>query len=143
MLTESQVISSVCHFLETNGFRVKQFLSESEVGDDIVAVDPIHKREVMIEAKGETSSKAGTSRFGKPFTSSQALDHASKAFYRAAAYASRKIPAGVALPKNPSHVACVERIQPVLKTLEIEVFWVLPDGAVEVANNWNVWPNRA
>jgi len=143
MLTESDVIKAVCRFLTTHGYRVKQHLSESQTGDDIVAVSPKGKS-VMIEAKGETSSKPHTARYGKPFNSGQVLDHVSKAFYRAASYTTKRVLAGIALPRNEAHMKRVASIQPVLAKLNVEVFWVRPeDGKVEVAGNWKARPNKA
>ena len=92
MLTESDVIKAVCRFLGSRGYRVTQALNEMQTGDDIVAWSADGKK-IMIEAKGETSSKSHTSRFGKPFSSGQVLDHVSKAFYRAAAYAAENVTA--------------------------------------------------
>jgi hypothetical protein len=40
--------------------------------------------------------------------------------------------AAVAFPRNPAHVACVKRILPALKHLEIEIFWVGAAGKVDV-----------
>jgi hypothetical protein len=40
MLTESEVIASVCRFLEKHGFRVTRFSSETEHGVDIEALAP-------------------------------------------------------------------------------------------------------
>jgi hypothetical protein len=124
MLTESQVINSVCRLLETKGFHVIRQLSESEQGIDIEAVAPDGKTKVSIEAKGETSSKPTTARFGKPFDSKQVFDHVAKAFYCAARDGSLGMMAGIALPKNVAHVKCVQKILPALRRLSIEVFWV-------------------
>lgn len=140
MLTESEVINAVCQFLKNHRYRVTQKLSETQAGDDIVAFSPNGKK-IMIEAKGETSSKPHTARFGKPFSPNQAHDHVSKAFFRAAFYAAQKISAGIALPKNDTHIACVDKIQPILGKLKIEVFWVLPNHKVEIAGNWKTWAN--
>jgi len=141
MLTESDVTEAVCRFLKTRGYRVTQQLSESEAGDDIIAYSA-NGTKVMIEAKGETSSKSHTPRFGKPFSSGQVLDHVSKAFYRAASYVAEHVSAGIALPKNNAHVSVVTRVQPVLARLNIEVFWVQPEGReVEVTGNWKTWAN--
>ena len=140
MLTESEIIKAVCRFLENHGYRVTQQLSETQAGDDIIAFSLTGKK-IMIEAKGETSSKSHTARFGKPFSPNQAHDHVSKAFFRAASYASQRIFAGIALPKNAAHISCVAKIQPVLEKLKVEVFWVLPNRKVEIAGNWKTWAN--
>ncbi len=138
-MTESQIISAVRRFLESNGFQVTRTLSEVEHGIDIEAIAPDRVSNVSIEAKGETSSKVGTARFGKPFNSGQVFDHVSKAFYCAARDSSIGLLAGVAFPHNEVHVKCVDKILPALKKLGIEVFWVHPDGTVDIAHVWNTW----
>jgi hypothetical protein len=142
MLTESQVIAATCRFLKTKGFKITRFLSETEHGVDIQAVAPDGETKVSIEAKGETSSKATTARFGKPFDSKQVFDHVSKAFYCAARDASKHLRAGVALPHNDAHVRTVKRILPALKKLKIEVFWALPNGKVKIENIWSTWDEK-
>jgi hypothetical protein len=139
MLTESEVIASVCRFLKKNRFHDIRFLSEIEHGIDIQAIAPDGKRHVSIEAKGGTSSKPGTARFGKPFNSGQVWDHISKAFYCAARDSSLGLMAGVALPRNDMHSKCIRKILPALKKLQIEVFWVLPNKRVEIENIWRLW----
>src|SRR5438874_2060366 len=120
MLTESEVIKAVCVFLKESGFHVSRSLCETERGIDIQALAPDGKTQVSIEAKGETSSKATTSRYGKPFNGGQVLDHVSKALYCAARDCSASL-AAIAFPKNDAHVKCVRKILSSLKRLEIEV----------------------
>ena len=67
MLTESDVIATVCDYLRAEGYEIRQQLTETE--HDIIAVRG--DETLLIEAKGETSSKEGTNRFGKPFKRSQ------------------------------------------------------------------------
>lgn len=141
MLTEYEVVKAVCGFLENNGFQVRQALCETERGVDILAMSPNGQRQVSIEAKGETSSKPSTNRYGKAFNGGQVLDHVSKALYCAARECSSSL-AGIALPKNELHVKCVNRILPALRTLQIEVFWVLPDGKVEPEQIWKLWDHE-
>ena len=137
MLTESEVIGSVCDFLKVHGFRVTRQLCEIEHGIDIEALAPDGQR-VSIEAKGETSSKAYSNRYGKAFTGSQTLDHVSKALYCAARDCPDRL-AGIALPHNTAHLNCIEKILPALRTLQIEVFWVLADRSVEIQRIWKIW----
>ena len=139
MLTESEVIAGVCTFLKSNRFRVTRFLSETERGIDIQALIPDGKRHVSIEAKGETSSKVGSGRFGRAFDSGQAWDHVSKAFYCAARDNSIGLISGIALSKNERHAKFVQKILPALKKLRIEVFWVLPNRKVEIEHIWGLW----
>src|SRR5579864_2278568 len=81
MLTESDVIASVCRFLKRRNFQITKFCRETEHGKDILALAPDGKRQVTVEAKGETSSKRHTSRYGKPFNNGQVEDHVSRAVY--------------------------------------------------------------
>jgi hypothetical protein len=136
MLTESKVIAATSRFLISNGFRVTQTLSELEHGVDIEAIAPDGRTKVSIEAKGETSSKSTTARFGKPFDARQVFDVVSKAFYCAARDGSSGLMSGIALPKSEAYVKCVQKILPALKKLGIEVFWALRDGSVESERIW-------
>lgn len=133
MLTESNVIAAVCRLLETHGFEITQRLVETQQGDDIIAIDRDSKIELVIEAKGETSSKLHTARYGQPFSSAQVSDHVAKALFRAAqAVGTNRVPA-VALPMNLLHVAAIEKVSNAMRQLNIEVFWVLPDHTVQLA----------
>ncbi len=79
---ESDVVSAVCEYLRQRNYTRIRGLTETQKGDDIKAVngDGI---ECFIEAKGETSSKKTSNRYGKPFSSSQVSVHVAKAVYRA------------------------------------------------------------
>jgi hypothetical protein len=142
MLKESDVIKAVCCFLTSRGFTIKSTCGETETGDDIVAFGPNGRPEVTIEAKGETSSKAHTSRFGKSFSRSQVRDHVANAFFRAASAVGKHNLSGVALPKNTDHEFYVAKVCSALQCLGIEVFWVSADGSVEVAGHWEYWGKR-
>ena len=142
MLTESEVIASVCRFLKKNRFPITRFSPETEHGIDIQAIAPDGKTKVSIEAKGETSSMSHTNRYGQGFSSSQVVDHVAKAVYCAARDVSAGLLAGVALPKNQRHVDCVQKILRALKKLRIEVFWVLPNKKVEIEHIWGMWDTR-
>lgn len=139
MLTESQVVAAVCRFLTNNGFRVTQQLSETQHGRDILAFAPTGVRQVSVEAKGATSSKATSNRYGKVFNLGQVRHHVAVAVYCAARDVSTGMMAGVAFPQNETHVQCVQEILPALKRLRVEVFWVKPDASVQVEGIWRVW----
>lgn len=131
MLTESDVIAAVCNHLRTEGYEIRQQLTEKQSGDDIVAVRG--SETLLIEAKGETSSKPGTHRHGKPFNRSQALSHVSRAFYRAAKMRRDGVRTGMAFPSSTPHLEMVEAIQQSVAELGIVVFWVDPDKSVRVS----------
>ena len=134
MLFESDVISSVCDYLEKNDFKIIQKLNENEKGDDIIAINYSNQK-IYIEAKGETSSKKGSNRFGKEFSSSQKKVHVSQALYRAIKMKeSNDSLAGMAFPETKGHLALIEPIKKTLQKIKIEVFWVKADGTVRVEN---------
>lgn len=79
MLYENDVIEAVCKYLKDQDFNMLSKCTTTEKGDDIVAKHLFGKYNLYIEAKGETSSIERTSRYGKPFTDKQMLDHVAKA----------------------------------------------------------------
>lgn len=63
LLTENDVIQSVTKTLTENAWKVDSFCTTSQVGIDIRASR--NGVDFFIEAKGVTSSKEGSSRYGK------------------------------------------------------------------------------
>jgi hypothetical protein len=139
MLTESQVIHHVCAFLEGHGFVILQRLTETQQGYDIIASRPDLHSKVAIEAKGETSSKSYTKRFGSAFSYSQVYVHVAQAYYCASTYEAAGFMGAIALPKTSTHVKKTKAIREALAKLNIEVFFVSPDGEVEVWKHWGIW----
>lgn len=128
MLIESDVIAAVCDYLRAEGYEIRQQLAETEQGDDIKAVQGTVI--LLIEAKGETSSKKGSKRFGKPFSRSQVLDHVAMAFYRAAKMRGDGVRVAMAFPDNQQHREMVAEIRQAVRDLKIAVFWVAGNGSV-------------
>jgi len=141
MLLESDVINAVCKKLEFQDYFIQQKLQPNQQGDDIIAVKAgLHPRKLIIEAKGETSSRIGSERYGKPFDSAQVRVHVAEAFYKSAQVLSRgtyegeKILSGIALPDTNLHRNYVKYIQPVLDNLQIIVFWVDETKNVQITS---------
>ena len=128
MLTENDVVQAVARHLATEGYRVDKVLSTVERGVDVVAVHLATDEQLLVEAKGGTSSKAGSACFGKPFTRNQAKTHVSVAFYSAAKLRQRHSTEGarvaLAFPDDANHRALVEDISSALGVLRITVFFV-------------------
>jgi hypothetical protein len=110
MLFESNVIDATCIKLESFGYTIEQKLTTSQHGDDIIAARSADRpRKVFVEAKGETSSRQKSERYGTPFDSAQVGVHVAEAFYKAALVLSRKmdmdleIVSAIALPSTKSH----------------------------------------
>lgn len=80
-MDENAVIDSVCSRLRALGYEVTQRLKTKEHGIDVVAHNPENGQQVFIEAKGGTSSREGSNRFGKPYTQSQVFDRVAKGVF--------------------------------------------------------------
>lgn len=125
MLTENDVVEAVRSTLVAEGWKIVGTSNTFQHGADIEA----HRDGVrlIVEAKGETSSKAKTSRFGLPFHKGQVLTHVSRAIYTAlVAQEDGKTLAAVAFPWTELHVNEVTKVQKTLHSLNIRVFWVKP-----------------
>jgi hypothetical protein len=76
---ENQVIKTLCAHYEMRGFMIEQRLHTTQQGVDIVARDVRSGRRYYVEAKGGTSSRQGSARFGSIYTQSQVFDRVAKA----------------------------------------------------------------
>ena len=144
LLLEFDVVNAVASELENRGYTISQRLQPTQRGHDIIA----RKRgppplTLYVEAKGETSSRVGSQRFGKPFDSAQTKIHVAEAFFTAAETLAQspgheEVKAGIALPNNELHRRYEAAIHQVLMSLGIAVFWVCRDTTVEVNSSWQV-----
>ncbi len=135
MLVESDVIAAVCAHLAAHGYMIEQRLKPTQHGIDVIAVRP--GRTLWIEAKGETSERAGSERHGKPFDSAQVGVHVAEAFYTGARLLCRppvdpKRMVAIALPETHFHIRQVAAIQPAITQLKIAIFWVRSDHTVSI-----------
>lgn len=128
MLYEDDVVDAVCIDLDRRGWQIEQRLTPTQQGIDVIASRAGTR--LCIEAKGETSGKDHTARYGKPFDSKQINSHVSRAFYAAATAMSAGNVGAIALPDSAGHQACVAKIAPALERLGIPVGWVSPGGTV-------------
>lgn len=127
-MTENDVVQAVAAHLVTEGYRIAEAHTTDERGVDIVAVHPVTAERLFVEAKGGTSSKEETARFGKPFTRNQAKSHVSVAFYYAAKlrqqHSTHDVRVAMAFPDDSNHRALVNDISNSLGLLGIAVFFV-------------------
>jgi hypothetical protein len=143
LLTENDVVDAVCAVLEERGYHITERALTTEHGPDIVARRPKSRREIRIEAKGATSSKPASPRFGTRFTRSQVHTHVAKAFYTAAvatraATPRLKVVSAIALPDTDAHRNEIQPLQAVLGELGIGVFWVGDRRDVEFNADWRL-----
>jgi predicted transcriptional regulator len=131
MLTENDVITAVTDYLRKNGYKIVQVSNTRQKGHDIIA-----EREglqLFVEAKGETSSKSHTQRFGKPFDSAQVRVHVAEALYKAIATRQRDSKAllAIAFPLTRTHERLVGAVSKVAGQLGIRVFFVRLDKTIK------------
>jgi len=133
MLTENDVVDNVCEFLGKQGYTITQALKTKQQGIDIIAKHP-QKGFCYVEAKGATSSKIGSKRYGKEFTRSQAKVHVGVAILTSLQTLQRYPEAQVvmALPDNNNHREMVELAKEPIQKSGIRVYLVGDDGSVEV-----------
>ena len=81
MLFEDDVIDSVIAYLSDRDYTILYRSYATQHGYIIIALSQ-NGVELIIEAKGQTSSIKGTNRYGKEFTPSQKFDHVSKAVFK-------------------------------------------------------------
>jgi hypothetical protein len=134
VMTEDFVVESVCRSLVDQGFEVKQQLLATQRGFDIVALKD--GRELVVEAKGAGSSKIGTARFGRSFTSGQVFDHVAKAVLKALRVVTAgSARAGIALPDDANHRREVAQVAGALDRLGVVVFWVNENGDIRTSTD--------
>lgn len=135
MLTENDILEVLSSYLIAKGYKEIKRSNTKQTGVDLIAenADEI----LYIEAKGETSSKSETSRFGLEFSGGQIKSHVSRAILAAFEIISEK-PAGsrtkaaIALPNNKGHQKLINKILPALTQSGIRVFLVGFDSVVEL-----------
>lgn len=133
LLYEDDVKDAVSRFLTGLGYRKRKMARLSEHGPDIILLTPSGRKELWIEAKGETSSSPHTSRYGKPFDTNQKSDHFGKALLKGLQWVSGDtgVLAGIAVPADPVDVDLVNSVGRALKKLGISVFLVHEGGQVD------------
>ncbi|ARJ07561.1 hypothetical protein B5808_19375 (plasmid) [Cnuibacter physcomitrellae] len=131
LLSEDDVVRSVMAHLKAGGWTIESFALSHQHGDDIVAVRGMEK--LLVEAKGEGSSRVGSRRHGLAFNRNQVRTHVSVAVVRAMqVVSSAHAAAAIALPSNVLHRSEVTRIAVALRMIGVQVFWVAADGSVEL-----------
>ncbi len=129
MLYEDDVVAAVVAYLRADGWKIESTALATQHGDDIVATRSGER--LVVEAKGEGSSKSHTTRFGTSFTKQQASVHIAVAVLRSMRVVSEGTStAAIALPAVDSHRREVDRVATALSKTGIWVFWVAQDGVV-------------
>lgn len=80
-MDENDVIDLVCARLVSQGYEITQRLTTVERGVDVIARNRTNEHRYFVEAKGGTSSREGSNRFGNPYTQSQVFDRVAKGVF--------------------------------------------------------------
>lgn len=126
--TEDEVVAAVCDLLEANDYAIARRAKSTDRGLDIVAEGP--RGRIVVEAKGEGSSRAGSRRYGEAFTSRQTRNHVGNALLKALRVVSKgDAVAAIALPDTRLHRHEVEQVRIAIERVGIGIFWVQTDTA--------------
>ncbi len=134
-LSENDVCAAVSKYLEERGFRAR-WRKAGQPGYDIDATHEITGQRWIIEAKGATSSFAGSKQHGRPYGQNGAYNGVSQAFWMACHWTSK--PAlkdanlGMAIPAGKHFDSHSHPIERVCQLLGITIFRVSSDWSVEV-----------
>ena len=131
MLTENDVVELVSAELQRNGFKIEKKLSTSQTGIDIEATSP-EGVYYGVEAKGATSSKLESSRYGKEFNKSQVKTHIGMALVAAFRLKNTRqnAEAIIALPDNLNHRSLITEMYKPLSDSGIKV-WLVNRDSIE------------
>ena len=136
-LTENDVLDHVTTYLSDRGFSSRS-VPAGKQGHDLVAEHPDGQKWV-IEAKGATSSRAGSPREGEPFGSGVAFNRVAQAFLTAVTLLQHPelqgARIGIAIPSTPWLDIQSAKIETACKLLGISIFRVSEDGTVTLLDN--------
>jgi hypothetical protein len=141
-LTENDVIEACRDLLVSSGYTIVSVATTTQHGPDLIAKSANGRTELRIEAKGATSSKGHSARYGQPFSSGQVLQHVSRALYTAAAAlrdtADSSVRSAMAFPDTALHRARVEPLHSTIAQLGLGVFWVSAGRRAELEASWRL-----
>ena len=130
---ENAVVGFVCQWLKGQGYTIKQQLTTSQKGVDIIAARDFGEA-WFIEAKGGSSARSGSPRHLQGFTANQLVDRVMKGFYTAAALAEapecKGAKIGLAMPRSVTAERYVDKVKIAMSTLGISMIWVEVNGTV-------------
>jgi hypothetical protein len=90
LLDENQVVDAVAAFLASDGYTIEQKLHGHQRGVDLIArrtEGPV--RLIHVEAKGGTSTRVGSAKYGKPMSGGEVRINVAEALYTAAVVSTR------------------------------------------------------
>lgn len=132
MLTENDVIGAVADYLRKSGYSIQQQLNTSQKGIDVEAKHP-QKGLYLVEAKGATSSKPTSNRYGIEFNSNQIKTHIGVALLKSfqTLQATPDATVAIALPNNHRHRNVISSMETPIRNSGIKILLVNSNGSIE------------
>jgi hypothetical protein len=134
-MDENAVIAGICKYLELGGYEVQQRLHTTQQGIDVMAQHRQTGRAIVIEAKGATSSREGSARFGQGFTATQVFDRVAKGVFTTLELRAKfpdltKTDVALAVPDTSGFRKYLNRVKEQLRAAGLRVFLVGEDLTV-------------
>ena len=131
-MDENEVVETIARYLENQGYILKQKLTTKEKGIDIIGSHP-KEGQILVEAKGGTSTLENSARYGKTYTKSQVFDRVAKGFYTVTKIRekNRNSTVALAVPKTDWFEEYLGSIRKSLSALGIKVLLVSEKKSVE------------
>jgi hypothetical protein len=129
-LDENAVVESVVERLRSKGYEIKQKRMTTQQGIDVIAYHPQNNITALVEAKGGTSSRAGSQRYGKSYDKNQVFDRVSKGVFTCLQLRSENqnkdsVTVILAVPEKPDYFRIyLESVSSSMKAAGIEVWYV-------------------
>ena len=132
-MDENAIVDAVCARLVREGCEILSRCTTTQRGIDIVA-RAANGQHYYVEAKGGTSTREGSARFGKAYVPSQIFDRVAKGVFTCLQLRSKHPDASrervvLALPDEERFSAYIESVELQLRAVAIEV-WYISDAKV-------------
>lgn len=129
MLTENNIVDYLENYFQGKGGKIICKSNTKQTGIDLQV--EINGKTCWIEAKGASSSKTYTSRFGLPFTNNQITNHITRAILKTLKIQSktdkRKSKYIIAFPSEDNHRKQLGLLRDRLAEINIEIYLVSKD----------------
>src|SRR5271154_3315929 len=134
-MNENDVIAELKKYLHGENYKLISECSTTMQGKDLVMSKD--SQEIWIEAKGKTSARETSSRFGLGFNDAQCHDHFSRAFFKAcemrdeAKRSGKDVRIAMAFAHTKHYQKYCDRTNGTRKELGIGLFWIKENRIVE------------
>ena len=139
LLNENEVVDAIAVHLASCGWEVHQALHGHQRGVDIRATGP-DGTHLVVEAKGGTSSRPGSAKYGKPMSPGEVRINIAEAFYTAAVALTQPAVGRSAMGfhDDERHRRFTDPLVAAARALGIGIFWVGDDRQVHLDADWSI-----